>query len=124
MCIRDRFTVDGDRLHTHLYQRSCDVFLGVPYNIASYSLLTLMVAHVTHLKPGTFIHSMNDAHLYENHLEQAREQLGRAPGAAPTVEIARVERGSGLAGLLDIKWKDVTLKGYEPQGRLSAPVAV
>jgi thymidylate synthase len=119
-----QFTVDGDRLHTHLYQRSCDVFLGVPYNVASYSLLTLMMAHVTGLQPGSFIHSMNDAHLYENHLDQAREQLSRSPGPAPHVELSRVEPGSGLAGLLDIKWKDVTLKGYEPQGRLNAPVAV
>jgi thymidylate synthase len=119
-----QFSVMGGRLYCHLYQRSSDVFLGVPYNLASYALLTHMVAHCCDLEPGVFIHTYNDLHLYENHRAQALEQLSRAPRALPTVEILRVARGSGLEGLLDIEWDDVALRDYHPASRIRAEVAV
>ena len=113
-----QFHVAGGRLSCQLYQRSADVFLGVPFNIASYALLTMMVAKVTGLAPGDFVHTVGDAHLYLNHLDQAREQLGREPLAPPTVRLA--ERDA----LFDFQPEDVTLQGYRPHPGIKAPIAV
>ena len=109
----------GEHLSCQLYQRSGDVFLGVPFNIASYALLTMMIAQVTGLKAGEFVHCIGDAHLYLNHLEQARLQLTRPCRARPTMslnpEVKRIE---------DFRYEDFTLTGYEPHPHISAPVAV
>ncbi|RME73548.1 MAG: thymidylate synthase [Planctomycetota bacterium] len=115
--------VEGE-LYLHLYQRSADLFLGVPYNIASYACLTHMLAHVTDLRPGELIISWNDLHLYENHLDQVREQLSRTPRPLPVLRIEGIERGSGFEGLLAIEYEHLRLEGYKPAGRLRAPVAV
>jgi len=104
-----QFYVANARLSCQMYQRSADLFLGVPFNIASYSLLTLMVAQVTDLKPGEFILTLGDAHLYLNHLEQAREQLGRTPRPFPRMRLNPARRE-----LLDFQYEDFTLEGYEP----------
>ncbi|MGD9867364.1 MAG: thymidylate synthase [Hyphomicrobiales bacterium] len=114
-----QFNVSDGRLSCHLYQRSADVFLGVPFNIASYALLTLMIAQVAGLKPGDFIHSFGDAHLYLNHLEQARLQLAREPRALPRMEI-NPEVGS----LFDFVYDDFRLVGYDPHPHIRAKVAV
>lgn len=119
-----QFSVMEGELYTHLYQRSADIFLGVPYNIASYATLTHMVAHVTGLEPGELIMSWNDLHLYENHLEQAQEQLGREPRPLPRLEIDPRWRGTGFEGLLAIEWEHLRLVGYEPAPAIRAPVAV
>lgn len=111
--------VQDDRLSCHLYQRSADVFLGVPFNIASYALLTHMLAHVCLLKPGEFIHSFGDVHLYNNHAEQALEQLGREPRELPQVRLNDESRH-----LFTLQYEDVTLDGYNPHPRIAAPVAV
>ena len=114
-----QFYVAEGRLSCQLYQRSADVFLGVPFNIASYALLTLMVAHVTGLEPGEFIHTLGDAHLYQNHLEQARLQVSREPRTLPTMtlnpEIKAIDAFGG---------EDFRLTGYEPHPHIKAPVAV
>ena len=114
-----QFYVQGEHLSCQLYQRSGDVFLGVPFNIASYALLTMMIAQVTGLKPGEFVHCIGDAHLYLNHLEQARLQLTRSCRARPTMslnpEVKRIE---------DFRYEDFTLTGYEPHPHIAAPVAV
>lgn len=107
-----------DRLSCQLYQRSGDIFLGVPFNLASYATLTMMVAKVTGLRPGEFVHTFGDVHLYENHLEQAKTQLARAPRALPRLEIA--DRDS----LFDFRAEDFTLHDYDPHPRIKAPVAV
>jgi len=107
------------RLSCQLYQRSADVFLGVPFNIASYALLTLMVAHVTDLLPGEFIHTFGDAHLYLNHVDQAREQLSRAPRKLPTMRIAR-----RVDSIFDFRYEDFVLENYDPHPPIKAPVAV
>jgi thymidylate synthase len=114
-----QFYVAQGRLSCQLYQRSADVFLGVPFNIASYSLLTLMVAQVSGLKPGEFVHTFGDAHLYNNHLEQARLQLAREPRPLPTVELNPV-----VTDLFAFKYEDIVLKGYNPHPPIPAPVAV
>jgi thymidylate synthase len=116
-CLFQFFVADG-RLSCQLYQRSADVFLGVPFNIASYALLTLMLAEVVGLQPGEFVHSFGDAHLYVNHLEQARTQLARAPRAFPTVRLAPRD------DLFAYGYEDIALEGYEPHPLIRAPVAV
>jgi len=114
-----QFYVAGGKLSCQLYQRSADIFLGVPFNIASYALLTLMVAHVTGLKPGEFVHTLGDAHLYSNHFEQARLQLQREPRPLP-----RVRLNPAITHLFDFQYEDIVLEGYHPHPRIAAPVAV
>jgi len=114
-----QFYVAGGRLSCQLYQRSADLFLGVPFNIASYALLTMMIAQVTDLKLGEFVHTLGDAHLYLNHLEQAQLQLTREPRALPRMKI-NPERQS----LFDFKYEDFTLEGYDPHPAIKAPIAV
>ncbi|HZC16050.1 MAG TPA: thymidylate synthase [Caulobacteraceae bacterium] len=111
------FVADG-RLSCQLYQRSGDIFLGVPFNIASYALLTLMVAQVTGLKPGEFVHTFGDTHLYLNHVEQAREQLERTPLPFPTMKLAP------KSDLFAFEYEDFKLEGYHPHPAISAPIAV
>jgi thymidylate synthase len=114
-----QFYVANGRLSCQMYQRSADLFLGVPFNIASYALLTLMVAQVTHLKPGDFVLTLGDAHLYLNHLDQAREQITRAPRPFPRMRLNPARRE-----LLDFEYEDFTLEGYEPHPAIKAPIAV
>ncbi len=114
-----QFYVAEGRLSCQLYQRSADVFLGVPFNIASYSLLTLMVAQVTGLGPGDFVHTLGDAHLYLNHLEQADEQLRREPLPLPTMAI-----NPAVGSLWDFRYEDFNLAGYRAHPHIKAPVAV
>ncbi|HSE27835.1 MAG TPA: thymidylate synthase [Gemmatimonadales bacterium] len=114
-----QFYAAEGRLSCQLYQRSADVFLGVPFNIASYALLTLMVAQVTGLAPGEFILTLGDAHLYANHLEQARLQLGREPRPSPVLRL-----DPAVAALEDFRWEHFTLEGYAPHPHIPAPVAV
>ena len=117
-CLFQFYVADG-RLSCQLYQRSADVFLGVPFNIASYALLTMMVAQVTGLKPGEFIHTFGDAHLYLSHLDQADAQLARKPGRLPEMKI-----NPAVTSLFDFSYEDFELLGYEAQAHISAPVAV
>jgi len=112
------YVVDG-RLSCQLYQRSADVFLGVPFNIASYALLTLMVAQVCGLGPGEFIHTFGDTHLYLNHLEQARTQLAREPKPLP-----RMRLDPAIRNLFDFRYEHFKLEGYDPHPAIKAPVAV
>jgi thymidylate synthase len=114
-----QFYVADGRLSCQLYQRSADIFLGVPFNIASYALLTLMVAQVCGYRPGDFVHTLGDAHLYTNHLDQARLQLTRAPRALPQLRIAPAVRD-----LFAFRFEDFTLEGYDPHPHIAAPVAV
>jgi thymidylate synthase len=114
-----QFNVAGGALSCQLYQRSADVFLGVPFNIASYALLTLVVAQVTGYKPGTFIHSLGDTHLYLNHLEQAHLQLSRAPRPLPTLRLNPDARD-----LSALRYEDFVLEGYDPHPHIKAAVAV
>ena len=114
-----QFYVANGKLSCQLYQRSADVFLGVPFNIASYALLTLMVAQVTALQPGEFVHTLGDAHLYSNHLEQAKLQLSREPLDLPTLRI-----NPDIRNIFDFKFEDFTLDNYDPQPHIKAPVAV
>src|SRR6185295_2836707 len=111
------FYVAEGRLSCQLYQRSADVFLGVPFNIASYALLTLMMAQVTGLAPGEFIHTFGDAHLYLNHLEQARLQLSREPRGLPLVRL-----NPAVRELEAFRFEDVTLEAYDPHPPIRAPV--
>lgn len=113
-----QFYVADGKLSCQLYQRSADVFLGVPFNIASYALLTLMVAKVVGLQPGEFVHTFGDAHLYLNHLDQAREQLTREPKAFPTMRIA------DKADLFAFEYEDFALEGYEAHPHIKAAVSV
>ena len=114
-----QFYVAQGRLSCQMYQRSCDVFLGVPFNIASYALLTMMVAQATDLVPGEFVHTLGDAHLYNNHLELARLQLTRAPRPLPTMRI-----DPAVKDLFAFRFEDFSLENYQPYPRIPAPVAV
>lgn len=119
-----QFYVHEGRLSAHLYQRSADMFLGVPFNIASYALLTHLLAHVTGLEVGDFVHSFGDTHIYLNHLDQVEEQLSRKPGRLPTLLIKPFPPGKAIDNLLSIKYEDLILSGYKPQKKITAPVAV
>jgi thymidylate synthase len=114
-----QFYVANGELSCQMYQRSADLFLGVPFNIASYSLLTLMVAQVSGLKPGEFVLTLGDAHLYLNHLEQAKEQLARAPKPFPRMRLDPSRRE-----LAEFQYEDFALEGYEPHPAIKAPIAV
>jgi thymidylate synthase len=114
-----QFYVGNGRLSCQLYQRSADIFLGVPFNIASYALLTMMVAQVTGLKPGEFIHTFGDAHLYLNHLEQAREQLTRRPYPLPVMKL-----NPEATDIFGFRYEDFTLENYQAHPHIKAPVAV
>ena len=114
-----QFYVADGRLSCQLYQRSADIFLGVPFNIASYALLTIMIAQVTGLKPGELVHTLGDAHLYLNHLEQAREQLSRAPRALPTMHL-----DPAVNDLFAFRYENFRLEGYDPAPAIRAPIAV
>jgi thymidylate synthase len=114
-----QFYVAKGKLSCQLYQRSADVFLGVPFNIASYALLTLMMAQVTGYKPGDFVHTLGDAHLYSNHIEQARLQLSRAPRALPVMKL-----NPAVKDLFGFNYEDFVLEGYDPHPHIKAKVAV
>lgn len=114
-----QFYVAGNKLSCQLYQRSADIFLGVPFNIASYALLTMMIAQVAGLKPGEFIHTLGDAHLYLNHLEQSGEQLARRPYPLPVMKL-----NPDVKSVFDFRFDDFELVGYESHPHIKAPVAV
>ena len=114
-----QFYVADGKLSCQLYQRSADIFLGVPFNIASYALLVLMIAKVTGLKPGEFVHTLGDAHLYLNHLDQVDEQLKRQPFPLPRMSITK-----DIKNVLDIEYEDFSLEDYESHPHISAPIAV
>ena len=117
-CLFQFYVAEG-KLSCQLYQRSADVFLGVPFNIASYALLTLMVAQVTGLEPGDFVHTFGDAHLYLNHLDQTRLQLSREPRALPTMQL-----DPAVQDLFEFRYESFELRGYDPHPRIKAPVSV
>ncbi|MDF1560573.1 MAG: thymidylate synthase [Bacteroidales bacterium] len=114
-----QFYVAGDRLSCQLYQRSADIFLGVPFNIASYSLLTMMMAQVTGYRPGEFIHTMGDAHIYLNHTDQVRLQLTREPRPLPVMSLK-----SGVSDILSFRYEDFTLTGYDPHPAIRGEISV
>ncbi|MGI1679653.1 MAG: thymidylate synthase [Cellvibrionaceae bacterium] len=114
-----QFYVADGKLSCQLYQRSADIFLGVPFNIAGYALLTMMIAQVVGLKPGDFIHTLGDAHLYLNHKEQVEKQLSRSPKKLPTMKL-----NPEIKNLFDFEFEDFTLLGYDPDSAISAPVAI
>ncbi|PIW26806.1 MAG: thymidylate synthase [Rhodospirillales bacterium CG15_BIG_FIL_POST_REV_8_21_14_020_66_15] len=117
-CLFQFYVAEG-KLSCQLYQRSCDIFLGVPFNIASYALLTMMVAQVMGLRPGDFVHTLGDAHLYANHLDQADEQLSRAPRPLPEMWI-----NPEVTDLFAFRFEDFDLRGYDPHPHIKAPIAV
>ena len=114
-----QFYVADGRLSCQLYQRSADCFLGVPFNIASYALLTMMMAQVCGLRPGDFVHTLGDAHIYRNHFDQAREQLTRTPRALPVMKI-----NPEVKSIFDFQYSDFTLEGYDPLPHIKATVSV
>lgn len=114
-----QFYVAEGKLSCQLYQRSADVFLGVPFNIASYALLTYLIAHECGLEVGEFIHSFGDTHIYLNHIEQVKEQLSREPKALPTLKINPEKKS-----VFDIELDDLSIEGYDPHPTIKAPVAV
>jgi len=114
-----QFYVADGKLSCQLYQRSADIFLGVPFNIASYALLTMMMAQVCELELGDFVHTLGDAHLYSNHLEQVDEQLSRKPLALPVMEI-----NSEISSIFDFKYEDFKLQNYQSHPSIKAPISV
>ena len=114
-----QFYVAKGHLSCQLYQRSADIFLGVPFNIASYALLTMMIAQVTGLKPGDFVHTLGDAHLYSNHIDQTKLQLSREPRKLPVMKL-----NPAVKDLFDFRYEDFTLEGYDPHPSIKAPIAV
>ena len=120
-----QFKVENEKtLHCQLYQRSADAFLGVPFNISSYALLTHLIARVCDLKVGDFIHNFGDLHIYQNHLEQVEELLKRSPLPLPKLEFVNAENLKGLEGLLNFKYENLNLIGYQSHGKIAAPVAI
>ena len=117
-CLFQFYVADG-KLSCQLYQRSADIFLGVPFNIASYALLTQMIAHVCDLECGEFIHTLGDAHIYTNQIDQVNEQLGRKPKKLPQIKI-----NPSVKNIFDFKYEDFSLEGYDPYPLIKAPVAV
>jgi len=114
-----QFYVANNKLSCQLYQRSADIFLGVPFNIASYALLTLMIAQVVNLEPGEFVHTLGDAHIYSNHFDQVNEQLTRQPKELPTMHI-----NSNVKNIFDFRFEDFKLSDYDPYPLIKAPVAI
>jgi len=120
-----QFKIENEKtLHCQLYQRSADAFLGVPFNISSYALLTHLVAHVCGLHVGEFIHTFGDLHIYQNHLEQVEELLVREPLSLPQLEFVGADNLRGLEGLLNLKYENLNLVGYKSRSKIAAPVAV